>query len=70
MLWGCSIEPTIVQGKKIQEDLLRYNAVVARESITYQAVRVFHPNTILAPDPAFRMPDAACKLDARWHRGT
>ena len=69
VLWGCSIEPTVVDDPRIREDLRRYDAVVARESITYEAVREVQPNTIMAPDPAFRMPAAACKLDARFASG-
>lgn len=69
VLWGCSIEPSVVQERIIQEDLLRYNAVVARESITYQAVRKVQHNTILAPDPAFLMPATVCETDGRFDSG-
>ena len=69
ILWGCSIERSVVQRRRIQEDLLLYNAVVARESITYEAVKAVQPNTVLAPDPAFRMPAASCEMDERFDAG-
>ena len=69
VLWGCSIEPSVVRQDKVREDLLLYNAVVARESITYEAVKVVQPNTVLAPDPAFRMPAASCEADERFDAG-
>lgn len=52
-LWGCSIEPDVVP--KITEDLNRYGVVVARESITYEAIRQVCDHVIQAPDPAFFM---------------
>lgn len=69
VLWGCSIEPSVVRQDKVREDLLLYNAVVARESITYEAVKAVQPNTVLAPDPAFRMPAASCEMDERFDAG-
>lgn len=69
VLWGCSIEPSVVRQDKVREDLLLYNAVVARESITYEAVKAVQPNTVLAPDPAFRMPAASFEADERFDAG-
>lgn len=69
VLWGCSIEPTVVAQKKISQDLARYNLIVARESITYEAVKHVQENTVLAPDPAFFMEPKECTLDDRLKTG-
>lgn len=69
VLWGCSIEPDIAVKKDIAEDLARYNLIVARESITYEAVKHVQNNTVLAPDPAFFMKPKECQLDERWANG-
>lgn len=66
VLWGCSIEPAVVETKKVQRDLQRYNRIVARESITYEAIKQVQPNTVLAPDPAFFMEAVPCRLDERF----
>lgn len=68
-LWGCSIEPDVVAQKSVAEDLARYDLIVARESITYEAVKRVQKNTILAPDPAFFMEPKACSLDDRLCSG-
>ncbi len=65
VLWGCSIEPDVVSQKSVAEDLARYDLIVARESITYGAVKRVQKNSILVPDPAFFMEPKACSLDDR-----
>lgn len=62
VLWGCSIEPEIVEKLAVANDLQRYHAIVTRESITYDAVRNVNNNTFLAPDPAFFMEPEKCEL--------
>lgn len=69
ILWGCSIEPDVVAQKEVAEDLARYDLIVARESITYEAVKRIQKNTILSPDPAFFMEPKECFLDDRLHTG-
>lgn len=69
VLWGCSVEPDVVAQKEVAEDLARYDLIVARESITYEAVKRVQKNTILAPDPAFFMEQKACSLDDRLRSG-
>lgn len=64
VLWGCSIEPVVV--KEIEADLKKYNLIVARESITYEAVKKVNSNVILAPDPAFSMAATECDLDSNF----
>lgn len=66
VLWGCSIEPAVVKQPKVRKDLQRYNLIVARESITYDAVRRIHENVVLAPDPAFSMVPVPCLQDDRF----
>lgn len=39
VLLGCSIEPELLKRKEIAEDLRRYHTIVARESITYEALK-------------------------------
>ncbi len=38
-LLGCSIEPELLKRKEIAEDLRRYHTIIARESITYEALK-------------------------------
>ena len=69
VLWGCSVEPEVAAQPQVARDLARYDAVVARESITYEAIRAVQKNTVLAPDPAFYMKPKLCALDERWDSG-
>ena len=58
VLWGCSIEPDALTPDVIA-DLNNYSLVVARESITYEAVKSSGiKNVMLYPDPAFTLPVA------------
>ena len=65
VLWGCSIEPDIAKDYKISKDLRQYNLIVARESITYDAIKEIGANVILAPDPAFFMKPQPCEVDVK-----
>lgn len=57
VLWGCSIEPALLQEKKVVEDLKSYSLITARESITYRALlrSGISKNTKIYPDPAFSL---------------
>ncbi len=57
VLYGCSIEPDLLKDVAIVEDLKRYSLIVARESITYNALvkAGLKSKTILASDPAFTL---------------
>lgn len=55
VLWGCSVEMSDVT-PKMQADLMAYDQIIARESITYEALKKLNPNTVLYPDPAFTLP--------------
>ena len=65
-LWGCSIEPDVVP--KITEDLNRYGVIVARESITYAAIRQVCDHVIQAPDPAFFMDYQEWELPKQFEK--
>lgn len=69
VLWGCSIEPEIVKDDDVSRDLKSYKLIVARESITYKAVKGIGANVVLAPDPAFFMQAKKCELDHRFNDG-
>ena len=64
VLWGCSIEPELLNDKRIVKDLNRYSLITARESITYDALlnAGINKNTKLYPDPAFQLDKIDPKL--------
>lgn len=39
VLLGCSIEPELLLREEIAKDLMKYHTIIARESITYEALR-------------------------------
>ena len=64
ILYGCSIEPDSIDDEMI-EDLNKYNLIIARESITYNALQnngIKH--SYLFPDPAFTMKSVCVDLDS------
>lgn len=56
ILWGCSIEPDSIDDR-MKKDLASYSLIIARESITYDALCANGLTDIsrLYPDPAFAM---------------
>lgn len=62
ILWGCSIEPTLLKNSEIVEDLKRYQLITARETITYNALKKINSNTVLVSDPAFALRSVPTKL--------
>lgn len=60
ILLGCSIEPELLQNNQaLLDDMNRYARIVARESITYNALLaagIPEDKVVLAPDPAFTLP--------------
>ena len=53
---GCSVEPESIADSKMLADLNRYSLIIARESITYEAmVKAGLSNVKLLPDPAFQL---------------
>ena len=63
ILWGCSVEPTEID-EEMKQDLKGYDMIVARESITYNALKQINPNTILYPDVAFQLDTIKLELPA------
>ena len=66
ILLGCSIEPELLLREDIKTDLSKYHTIIARETITYQALlETFKqmkaeseqklPQIMLCPDPAFTL---------------
>lgn len=51
VLWGCSVEPESVENLK--KDLCNYDLIVARETLSYTAMKKIGVNVVLNPDPAF-----------------
>lgn len=56
VLWGCSVEPELCKDKTIKKDIEKYSFILARESISYKALKEINSNTYLLPDPAFFLP--------------
>lgn len=71
MLFGCSIEPELLKRSEIVEDMKRYDAIVARESITYEALcgAGLKERTVLCPDPAFLLETKELPLPEGWAEG-
>lgn len=71
MLFGCSIEPELLQKKEIAEDMRLYDVIVARESITYEALlNVCEKQKVyLCPDPAFLLEAQKLPLPEGWLEG-
>jgi len=56
VLWGCSIDPDVLESGPIAEDLGVFDKIIARESITYAALREKgYSNACVFPDPAFQL---------------
>ncbi len=58
ILWGCSIEPDSLKSVALLNDLMEYDSIYARESITYKAllgVGFSDKKILLRKDPAFEL---------------
>lgn len=66
VLWGCSVEPILLQKPEIVEDLSAFDLVTARESITYNALKCINKNTVLVADPAFILKPKRTSLPEHW----
>ena len=53
VLWGCSVEPSVLSDTSIAKDIAGFDCILARESISYNALRQINSNTHLVCDPAF-----------------
>ena len=76
ILLGCSIEPELLLKEQIVQDLMRYHVIVARESITYEALkrmvnereREVKPEIFCFPDPAFTLARKELPLPEEFDR--
>lgn len=62
VLWGCSVEPKLLENPRIAADLARYSLITARETISYEALKKVNENTVLIADPAFTLEKKDTKL--------
>lgn len=62
VLWGCSVEPKLLEDEKIAQDIKDYDLIITRESISYEALKKVNENTYLYPDPAFQLDKVDVKL--------
>lgn len=69
VLWGCSVEPELVNQPELAEDFARYDLITARETISYEALKEVNNNTILVSDPAFTLPRQDLELPKGWKEG-
>lgn len=69
VLWGCSVEPSLLDEPSIAEDLARYSLITARESISYEALRRVNPHTVLVADPAFTLEGCVPTLPDKFADG-
>ncbi|MDY5798025.1 MAG: polysaccharide pyruvyl transferase family protein [Eubacteriales bacterium] len=63
VLWGCSIEPSVLTPNVIK-DLKRYDLITVRENLSYESLRQagISDNVVLCADPAFQLEKAECTL--------
>ena len=66
VLWGCSVEPDLLQDPAIAKDLASFDLITARETISYTALKQVNPNTVLVSDPAFTLSRVDLPLPDEW----
>lgn len=54
VLWGCSFDPQDLTAE-LKKDIAQYDLITARETISYQTLKKYNPNTYLVSDPAFQL---------------
>lgn len=82
VLLGCSIEPELLRRADITADLMKYHTIIARESITYEALkgmvneqtgeivgRKEMPQILCYPDPAFTLQKKELPLPEGFAEG-
>ena len=67
ILWGCSIDEKLIP--KLKPDLNNYNLIIARESMTYNALKKNGIKAVikLCPDPAFQLKSTKIELPKIYH---
>lgn len=66
VLWGCSVEPELLENADVATDIANYDLIVAREGISYEALKKVNFNTVLIPDPAFGLKSVERPLPSGW----
>lgn len=71
ILWGCSLEPELLQEPEVIEDMKRYALITPRESITLKALHKagIKENVKFFPDPAFALEPEKTDLPSRFAVG-
>lgn len=75
VLLGCSIEPELIDREDILKDLSGYHTIIARESITYEALKKTfeekekQPAVLKCPDPAFTLEKRELPLPEGFQEG-
>ena len=69
VLWGCSVEPSLLKQKNIVKDMKNFDLIAARESISYEALKQVNKNTIKISDPAFTLKAEMLSLPNNWIEG-
>ena len=70
VLWGCSVEPELLT-PMVVEDMKRYDAIFARESLTYNALKEKNlQNVFLYPDPAFTLDYKETDFSRKMNQNT
>ena len=69
VLWGCSIEPQLLEQVDIAKDIANFDLITARETISYEALKKVNPNTILVADSAFVLKRIDMPLPEGWVEG-
>jgi len=71
ILWGCSLEPELLQDPEVVEDMKRYTLITPRESITADALRQagVAGDVKQFPDPAFALEPENIALPERFAAG-
>lgn len=68
VLWGCSIDPHLIEGERL-EDLKQYQLIVARESISADALAAAGLPVRRQCDPAFFLRREDLPLPQGWREG-
>lgn len=71
VLWGCSLEPELLDDPEVVADMKRYALITPRESITADALKAAGvvENVKLYPDPAFSLQPEKISLPASFQVG-
>lgn len=69
VLWGCSVEPKLLEQEHIAKDIAGFDLITARETISYEALKKINPNTVLVADSAFVLKRIELPLPNGWVEG-